>query len=77
MSSVLLTFLGRVPKDQQGYRVTRYDFGDGQPQAAAEHLARLATMSAEEQALATSRALLERDRTEGRAKRRAVSWPTP
>lgn len=35
MSSVLLTFLGRVPKDQQGYRVTRYDFGDGQPQAPA------------------------------------------
>ena len=35
MSSVLLTFLGRVPKDQQGYRVTRYDFGDGQTQAPA------------------------------------------
>ncbi|MBP8283105.1 MAG: TIGR02221 family CRISPR-associated protein [Chromatiaceae bacterium] len=32
---VLITFLGRVPKDQQGYRVTRYDFGDGQPQAPA------------------------------------------
>ncbi len=35
MSSVLLTFLGRVPKDQQGYRVTRYDFGDGQTQELA------------------------------------------
>jgi CRISPR-associated Csx2 family protein len=35
MTSVLLTFLGRVPKDQPGYRVTRYDFGDGQPQAPA------------------------------------------
>jgi CRISPR-associated Csx2 family protein len=35
MSSVLLTFLGRVPKDQQGYRVTHYDFGDGQTQAPA------------------------------------------
>lgn len=33
MSSVLLTFLGRVPKDQNGYRVTRYDFGDGAPTA--------------------------------------------
>lgn len=28
MSHILLTFLGRVPKDQQGYRLTRYDFGD-------------------------------------------------
>ncbi len=35
MSSVLLTFLGRVPKDQQSYRVTRYDFGDGQTQELA------------------------------------------
>lgn len=33
MSSVLLTFPGRVPKDQQGYRDTRYDFGDGRTQA--------------------------------------------
>lgn len=29
MSRILLTFLGRVPKEQQGYRTTRYDFGDG------------------------------------------------
>jgi CRISPR-associated Csx2 family protein len=28
MSRILMTFLGRVPKDQQGYRLTRYDFGD-------------------------------------------------
>lgn len=35
MTSVLLTFLGRVPKDQQGYRATRYDFGDGQTRAPA------------------------------------------
>jgi len=29
MSKVLLTFLGRVPKGERGYRTTRYDFGDG------------------------------------------------
>lgn len=29
MTSVLLTFLGRTPKSEQGYRRTRYDFGDG------------------------------------------------
>lgn len=33
MSSILLTFLGRVPKDQQGYRLTRYDYGDGAEEA--------------------------------------------
>lgn len=26
---VLITFLGRSPKDEHGYRTTRYDFGDG------------------------------------------------
>ena len=29
MPTVLLRFLGRVPKSEQGYRATRYDFGDG------------------------------------------------
>lgn len=29
MAHVLLTFLGRVPKTERGYRTTRYDFGDG------------------------------------------------
>lgn len=29
MPKVLLTFLGRVPKTESGYRPTRYDFGDG------------------------------------------------
>ena len=29
MSCILLTFLGRVPKNEQGYRLTRYDYGDG------------------------------------------------
>jgi CRISPR-associated Csx2 family protein len=29
MSRVLLTFLGRTPKTESGYRPTRYDFGDG------------------------------------------------
>jgi len=33
MAHVLLTFLGRVPKDQESYRTTVYDFGDGQPEA--------------------------------------------
>ena len=32
----LITFLGRVPKGQNGYRMTVYDFNDGhQPQSAA------------------------------------------
>ena len=29
MATILFSFLGRVPKDQNGYRTTRYDFGDG------------------------------------------------
>lgn len=29
MPTVLLTFLGRVPKSECGYQATRYDFGDG------------------------------------------------
>lgn len=29
MSRVLLSFLGRTPKTESGYRPTRYDFGDG------------------------------------------------
>ena len=29
MPTVLLTFLGRVPRFERGYRATRYDFGDG------------------------------------------------
>lgn len=29
MSHILLTFLGRVPKTEQGYRTICYDFGDG------------------------------------------------
>lgn len=29
MAHVLLTFLGRVPKTERGYRTTHYDFGDG------------------------------------------------
>ena len=29
MSHILLTFLGRVPKNEHGYRTTRYDYGDG------------------------------------------------
>ncbi|MBB1125578.1 TIGR02221 family CRISPR-associated protein [Thiospirillum jenense] len=29
MSNVLLSFIGRTPKTQGGYRTTRYDFGDG------------------------------------------------
>lgn len=29
MATTLFSFLGRVPKDQNGYRTTRYDFGDG------------------------------------------------
>ena len=33
MAHVLLTFLGRVPKEQGGYRATVYDFGDGRPEA--------------------------------------------
>jgi CRISPR-associated Csx2 family protein len=33
MTTTLITFLGRVPKSEQGtYRKTRYDFGDGKPQ---------------------------------------------
>lgn len=28
--TTLITFLGRVPRDDHGYRKTRYDFGDGQ-----------------------------------------------
>lgn len=28
-SHILITFLGRVPKTEHGYRTTRYDFGDG------------------------------------------------
>jgi CRISPR-associated Csx2 family protein len=33
MITTLITFLGRVPKSEQGtYRKTRYDFGDGKPQ---------------------------------------------
>jgi CRISPR-associated DxTHG motif protein len=32
-TTTLITFLGRVPKSEQGtYRKTRYDFGDGKPQ---------------------------------------------
>jgi len=31
MTTTLLTFLGRVPKGENGYRKTRYDFGDGGP----------------------------------------------
>jgi hypothetical protein len=31
MTTTLLTFLGRVPKTDNGYRKTRYDFGDGCP----------------------------------------------
>jgi CRISPR-associated Csx2 family protein len=29
MTTTLLSFLGRVPRTEQGYRETRYDFGDG------------------------------------------------
>ncbi len=29
MTTTLFTFLGRVPKKEGRYRVTRYDFGDG------------------------------------------------
>ena len=29
MATTLFSFLGRVPKNQNGYRTTRYDFGDG------------------------------------------------
>jgi CRISPR-associated Csx2 family protein len=29
MSHILLTFLGRVPKKDNSYRTTRYDYGDG------------------------------------------------
>ena len=29
MATTLLSFLGRVPRTEQGYRETRYDFGDG------------------------------------------------
>ncbi len=29
MARVLMTFLGRTPKGETGYRTTRYDFGDG------------------------------------------------
>ena len=29
MTTTLLTFLGRVPKTESGYRKTSYDFGDG------------------------------------------------
>lgn len=35
MSTVLLTFLGRGPKSEQGYRTTVYDFGDGMAQEPA------------------------------------------
>ncbi len=31
MTSVLLTFLGRVPRQGDRYRTVRYDFGDGKP----------------------------------------------
>ncbi len=27
--TTLITFLGRVPQGDHGYRKTRYDFGDG------------------------------------------------
>lgn len=37
MPTVLLTFLGRVPKTERGYRQTHYDFGDD-PEAAAMRL---------------------------------------
>ena len=30
--SLLITFLGRSPKGENGYRKTRYDFGDGTPE---------------------------------------------
>lgn len=33
MTRTLFTFLGRVPKGEHGYRKTRYDFGDGKPDA--------------------------------------------
>src|SRR2546426_12612613 len=29
MTTTLLTFLGRAPKSENGYRKTSYDFGDG------------------------------------------------
>lgn len=29
MATTLFSFLGRVPKDENAYRTTRYDFGDG------------------------------------------------
>jgi CRISPR-associated Csx2 family protein len=29
MKTVLMSFLGRVPKTETGYRTTKYDFGDG------------------------------------------------
>lgn len=35
MSNTLITFLGRTPRTEQGYRTTRYDFGDGSPQEHA------------------------------------------
>ncbi|MCF7992147.1 MAG: TIGR02221 family CRISPR-associated protein [Thiohalocapsa sp.] len=33
MSKVLLTFLGRVAKTERGYRLAKYDFGDGTVEA--------------------------------------------
>ena len=35
MATTLFSFLGRVPKDQNGYRTTKYDFGDGVPTGQA------------------------------------------
>jgi len=32
MNHILITFLGRVPRSEHGYRATRYDFGDGTPE---------------------------------------------
>jgi len=32
VNPLLITFLGRVPRVEQGYRTTRYDFGDGTPE---------------------------------------------